>query len=302
MSIHRREFLAAAGAAALSAATRSRARRVRRARDFTISLAGWSLHREVRSGRRRQIELFQLVRDEYDIRAFELVNLMLEVPTASYVDRLGSAAERAGVGIPLIMIDGEGALGHAAAEGRRRAVRYHRKWIEIAADLGCHAIRVNWDGYQADSLDDPAATEAFIDRSTGSFRRLCEMAAERSLRVLIENHGGGPSTRPALLSQLIDRVDRNLGTLPDFGNFPEGTDRYRAIDRMMPFAGAVSAKCRDFDAAGNETHTDFERMLAIVVDRHGYAGDIGIEYEGRNLPELEGIRRCQQLLMRLRNA
>ena len=71
---------------------------------------------------------------------------------------------------------------------------------------------------------------------------------------------------------------------------------------MMPYARAVSAKCHDFDDEGNETGTDFERMLEIVVDQHEYHGYIGIEYEGRRLPEREGIRACRDLLIRLRGS
>ena len=36
-------------------------------------------------------------------------------------------------------------------------------------------------------------------------------------------------------------------------------------------------------------------MLQIVADS-GYTGYVGIEYEGRNTPEMEGIRLTQALL------
>ena len=71
-----------------------------------------------------------------------------------------------------------------------------------------------------------------------------------------------------------------------------------AVRELMPFARAVSAKSNDFDEAGNEVHTDYERMLDIVLDA-GYEGYIGIEYEGSELPEVEGIRRTQALLQRV---
>jgi L-ribulose-5-phosphate 3-epimerase len=48
---------------------------------------------------------------------------------------------------------------------------------------------------------------------------------------------------------------------------------------MMPFAKAVSAKSNDFDADGNEIHTDYHRMMRIVLDA-GYRGYVGVEYEG----------------------
>ena len=92
----------------------------------------------------------------------------------------------------------------------------------------------------------------------------------------------------------------HFGTLPDFGNFPEGTDIYAAVDAMLPSAGAVSAKCYDFGRNGEETSIDFERMLEICIDQHGYTGFVGVEFEGDRLPEREGTRACRDLLARLR--
>jgi sugar phosphate isomerase/epimerase len=63
----------------------------------------------------------------------------------------------------------------------------------------------------------------------------------------------------------------------------------------MPFAKAVSAKSHDFDDRGSEIHTDFLRMMRIVLD-YGYRGYVGIEYEGSSVSEPEGIRATKRLL------
>jgi len=67
----------------------------------------------------------------------------------------------------------------------------------------------------------------------------------------------------------------------------------------MPFAKAVSAKSHDFDAQGNETMSDYQRLLTIVRDA-GYRSWVGIEYEGSRLPEREGIAATKRLLERVR--
>jgi sugar phosphate isomerase/epimerase len=94
------------------------------------------------------------------------------------------------------------------------------------------------------------------------------------------------------------------GTLPDFGNFRIGEgelyDRYKGVAELMPFAKAVSAKSHDFDDQGNETGTDYLRMLRIVLDA-GYRGYVGIEYEGDRLSESDGIRATLRLLERTRD-
>lgn len=58
----------------------------------------------------------------------------------------------------------------------------------------------------------------------------------------------------------------------------------------------MSAKSHDFDASGNETHTDYNKMLDIVVNKHDYHGWIGVEYEGKVLSEAEGIKATTVLL------
>jgi sugar phosphate isomerase/epimerase len=63
----------------------------------------------------------------------------------------------------------------------------------------------------------------------------------------------------------------------------------------MPYAKAVSAKSHNFDADGWETESDYKRILKTVKDA-GYTGWIGVEYEGRELGEEEGIRKTVELL------
>ena len=67
----------------------------------------------------------------------------------------------------------------------------------------------------------------------------------------------------------------------------------------MPFAKAVSAKTHDFDGEGNEKHTDYRRMMKIVVGA-GYRGYVGIEFEGEGIPEIDGIVATKRLLEKVR--
>ena len=71
------------------------------------------------------------------------------------------------------------------------------------------------------------------------------------------------------------------------------------LGELMPYAKAVSAKSHDFDERGEETATDYERMMTIVLDA-GYRGWVGIEYEGSTLSEPDGIRTTKKLLERVR--
>jgi hydroxypyruvate isomerase len=120
----------------------------------------------------------------------------------------------------------------------------------------------------------------------------------------VENHGG-LSSNGAWLAGVMKIVDLpNCGTLPDFGNFHIGDgkmyDRYMGVAELMPFAKAVSAKSHDFDEEGNETHTDYRRMMKIVLNA-GYRGYVGIEYEGGKLSEAEGVLATKKLLETVRD-
>jgi L-ribulose-5-phosphate 3-epimerase len=292
----RRAFLArtATSAAGLAAVGSSPAwasgRQEQAMNGFEISLAAWSVHRLFYSGKLKQIDMPKLCRQEFDISGLELVNSFFPSPQYGYCKSLVKRATDHGVKLLLIMCDGEGDMAHPDQGERRQAVRNHRKWIDIAAVLGCHSIRCN-SGHGK-----PGDADA-IARCAESFAELVEYARGDKINVIIENHGGLSSHAESLVAVMKKVNDPLFGTLPDFGNFPEGVDRYDAVRQMMPYAKAVSAKCYDFDAEGNETRIDYTKMMKIVLDS-GYRGWVGIEYEGDRMTELEGVKACKKLLER----
>ena len=190
----------------------------------------------------------------------------------------------------LIMIDGEGALGDADEAKRTTAIENHYKWVEAAKFLGCHSIRVN-----AQSTKDYEEAKKL---AADGLRRLSEFAAQHSMNVIVENHGGLSSNGKWLAETIASVGLKNCGTLPDFGNFHD-YDRYQGVTETMPYAKSVSAKSHDFDAEGNETKTDFFKMMKIVTDA-GYKSWVGIEYEGSKLDEYAGIKATKNLLIKVR--
>jgi sugar phosphate isomerase/epimerase len=196
------------------------------------------------------------------------------------------------------MCDGEGNIGDPDNASRTTAIENHYKWVDAAVALGCHSIRVN--AQSAGSPDEQRKLAA------DGLRRLTEHAEKQSINVIVENHGGISSNGEWLASVMVEVDHERCGTLPDFGNFildwitREEYDRYKGMAELMPFAKAVSAKSHDFDKDGNETHTDYRKMLSIVLDA-GYRGWIGVEYEGNDIGEFEGIIRTKDLLERIRD-
>ncbi len=260
---------------------------------YDISLAAWSVHLMVSSGELKQIDMPKLCREKFDISGLELVNSFFVSPQYRYLRDLNKRADDYGVKILLIMCDGEGDMSQSDKKMRMLASRNHRKWVDIAAVLGCHSIRCNSGG----NAKDPDS----VKRCAESFSALVEYAKADKINVIIENHGG-LSADPDAMIEVIKLVDDpRFGTLPDFGNFPPDVDRYDGVRKWMPYAKAVSAKCHDFDDQGNETQTDYMRMMKIVTDS-GYDGFVGIEYEGAKLDEVSGVLACKTLLERCRAA
>ncbi len=292
----RRRFLAAAGALAL-APRAAAARRAMLDPLFRISLAQWSLHRTIRAGELDNLDFAAFAKREFELDAVEYVNQFFadKAGDFGYLGEMKRRADDAGVKSLLIMVDGEGQLADADDAARRRAIENHFRWIAAAAFLGCHSIRVNAGG--------SGTRDEMRDRAADSLVRLADLAAPYDLSILVENHGG-PSSDGAWLASVMKTANHpRVGTLPDFGNFriqgDEWYDRYQGVKELMPFAQAVSAKSHEFGDDGNELRTDYSRMLALVA-RAGYRGYVGIEYEGDAHPEVDGIRRTQRLLERVR--
>ena len=260
---------------------------------FKISLAEWSLHRTLQSGKITNLDFPKLAKEEFGITGVEYVNSFFKdkAEDTAYLDELKKRCSDNGVTSVLIMIDGEGGLGAKEDKKRTKAVENHYKWVTAAKHLGCHSIRVNAQSYG------PFAEQVRL--AADGLRRLSTFAKDHDINVIVENHGG-LSSNGQWLAQVIRKVNmNNCGTLPDFGNFRIGKgktyDRYLGVAALMPFAKAVSAKSHDFDDDGNETATDFEKMMQIVQDS-GYHGWVGVEYEGKKLDEYAGIKATKALL------
>ncbi len=260
---------------------------------FKISLAQWSLHRRFFEDKADPLDFAKMAKTEFGIEGIEYVNafFMDKATDAAYLGELKKRADDNGVTSVLIMCDDEGALGDPDETKRKQAVENHYKWVEAAKVLGCHSIRVN--------AESSGSYGEQMKLAADGLRRLTEFGAQHGIGVIVENHGG-LSSNGTWLSSVMHMVQHpGCGTLPDFGNFEVANkiwyDRYKGTEEMMPFARGVSAKSYEFDDAGNDTHTDFRRMLPIVLS-YGYSGWIGVEYEGDQHSEPKGILLTKKLL------
>jgi sugar phosphate isomerase/epimerase len=279
---------------------------------FKISLAQWSLHKAL--GIRQEatmdnLDFAAMAKNEFGIEGIEYVNQFFKdkAKDMTYLKEMDKRAKDNGVEQLIIMIDGEGGLAELDDAKRNQAVENHYKWVDAAKFFGCHSIRVNAFGVGTAEEVGKAAVQGL--------GKLSEFAAKSNINVIVENHGSYSSDGSWLVGVMKEVNMSNCGTLPDFGNFCvkrdsggpwggkciEEYDRYKGVGEMMPYAKAVSAKTHDFDSVGNETHTDYMKMMKIVQDA-GYTGWVGIEYEGDKLSEIEGIKATKTLLEKVGRA
>lgn len=290
--MRRRHFIQAALATTLAPASLLRA-----ADDkeplFKISLAEWSLHRALHSGKMTNLDFAKEAKNTYGISAVEYVNQFFKdkAEDQKYLAEMNKIAGDLGVSQVLIMIDGEGAIGAGSDAGRQKTVDNHKKWVTAAKTLGCHSIRVNAQGEGKDDAEKAA-------NCVKGLTALATFGKEHEIGVIVENHGGLSSNGTWMAAVLKEVGMENCGALPDFGNFHE-YDRYQGIKDLMPYAKGVSAKSHDFDAEGNETHTDFLKAMKLVLAA-GYHGYVGVEYEGNKLSEPDGIKATKVLLEKVR--
>ena len=267
-------------------------------KTFKISLAEWSLHRSLQSRDIDHLDFCSVAKNEFGISAVEYVNSFFfdKAHNLTYLKEMKMRADDLGVKSLLIMCDREGNLGDPDSNKRTQAVENHYKWAEAAQYLGCHSIRVNARSF--------GTYDEQIELATDGLRRLTEFGDTLGINTIVENHGG-LSSNGKWLSTVMKKVDHpRVGTLPDFGNFRlEGDkwyDRYKGMEELMPYAKAVSAKSHEFDKHGNETGTDYSKMMEIVLNAN-YHGYVGIEYEGSIHSEMEGIQLTLDLLKKIRS-
>nr|WP_321358713.1 sugar phosphate isomerase/epimerase family protein [uncultured Draconibacterium sp.] len=261
---------------------------------YQISLAEWSFHQALFANEMTNLD-FPKVTRELGIDGAEYVNQFFKdkAKDEKYLGELKKIAKDEGVTNVLIMCDGEGMVGHPEKAERVKTVENHKKWIDAAAFLGCHSIRVN--------AGSRGTYEEQQKLAADGLHMICEYGDTKKINVIVENHGG-LSSNGEWLSGVMKMVDhKRVGTLPDFGNFTinrdtgEEYDRYKGVELLMPYAKGVSAKTNVFNAAGDEANMDYYRLMKIVDDA-GYKGFVGIEFEGTELSERDGVIATKALL------
>lgn len=196
--------------------------------------------------------------DRFGVHNLEFWSQHFESRTPSYLQDLKKAIEQANSRLINVQVDQPYNLAASDEHERRESVALVKEWVDVARTLGAPSIRAN-------------AGTGTVEDAIQSLREVNDYAAQRGILLLTENHGG-ISTDPDVLLQILNAIPSdNFRSVVDFGNFPDGVDRYRALARLIPHAHLISAKTRVFDAEGRHTSFDFDRCVQ-TAEGAGFRG------------------------------
>jgi len=267
-----------------------------------ISLQAFSFASLMMAGKFDLKDFPEMVRNTYQLDGAEYWSIAFtgRENNEAFLKELKQKSDDNGVNNTIILVDDLNfltmewgpSLASLSSEERSRAIDFHKVWVDTASKIGCHSIRINLNS-------NDGTAEEVQEVCSESISKLIEYSSQSNISVVIENHGG-LTGNGKWLSGLIKNINNEfVGSLPDFGDFnfcqTRGDlnfdvdrecemkyDKYLGVEELIPYAKGISAKSHDFDKNGNETKTDYKRMMKIIKNSD-FEGYIAIEYEGAML-------------------
>ncbi len=254
-----------------------------------IAVSTWSFHNYFPKTREENFkwpgkmlnlrEFPELMADKYHVHRLELCNTHFESTEASYIKDIKASLAKAHSRVINMPVDYDGdwrgkGLCDADDKQWRWEIAERKQWIDLGAELGAQSVRPNPGG---------TAQMTDLSRPIAAYKELGEYGKFKGVKVLIENHGAVAGKAENIVAIIKGAGPEWVGTLPDFGNFPEA-ERYHGLELMFPYAPTVChARGLDFNAQGDETKFDFVRCVRIAKAA-GFKGVYSAEFGGPGEP------------------
>jgi sugar phosphate isomerase/epimerase len=286
--LSRRRFLTCAGAStvgALAFPTISCTAETKANSRFTIGLSQYSLRALIKSGELDPLDYPQFTVDQFGIRAIDYWEGGLpkeKLDDMAYLEQIRKRAADAGTDLFLLMT---GAVNGAAKDiNGNQAVL---KAVGRAQALGARYLRVFlWVPDKEEAEAAQGAAEAL--------KPVADAAAEKNVMLVIEPGASKLTQQGTFLAKVQEALRHpNCRLMPDFGKLRG--DIYAGTEAMMPTTELVSCKMHSFDEAGNQPDFDYPRLMKIIADS-GFKGILAIEWEGKKLQPIEGVKASRKLI------
>jgi len=259
---------------------------------LTIGLSMYSLRELIRAKTLDPLDYPAFAKREFGLTAIDLWEGGLpadKLDDDAYLGTLRQRAKDNGSDLFLLMAGVVDAT-VASREEREANGAKHFPSVRRAAVLGCRYLRVFVKAPEAErSIAALHCAEAL--------RPLADEAARQGVTLVIEPGSSMLSAQGDFLAELMAELSHpGCQLMPDFGKLKG--DVYAGTQAMMPHAAVISAKMHNFDATG-ATQLDFDYYrLMRVINEAGFAGIVAIEWEGKGLTPIEGVKASQRLIER----
>jgi len=223
----------------------------------------------------------------------EILHRQMENETPAYVNKLKRLAFERGLSFPMLSIHQD--FVSPKAEERQAAIKHTTGCLELAARLGCGAIRLNSGRWKTiKSFDElmkvkgdepplPGYTEAdALGWCVSSIQECLPVAERLGVLMALENHWGLTTKIDNLLKIHKEVNSPWLGINMDTGNYPG--DPYAGIERLAPHATIVQAKTYYGGGVWYTLDLDYKR-IAGILRKAGYRGWVSLEMEGNEAAE-----------------
>jgi len=279
----RREFLAAAGAAAVAIPTSSRvsisanAASVPEPNKQERLFPGCCAYSYLKDFKAGSMTMEDFIQKAVELQSYsvDITTYWLKSTEPEYVTSLRHLAFRNGMALSGIAI--RSAMCRSDAAKRTEEVRNIQQWVDAAELLGAPHVRV-FGG----QIPSGATEKQGIEWIAETWKPACDYAAKKGITLGIETHAGIP-VRASTALEILRRVDSPYaGINLDISNFEAKTDdeMYSDIQACIPYA--THTHIRDVFGA-TKRPIDLDRVWRLFAQA-GYKGYMSAEYEAEEDP------------------
>ena len=292
----RREFLLAAGAAALAPGKNAPVEQTPRFKKrIKLGISTYSYwHFEEK---KFPIETVIERAAEFGVEGVDVLHRQMEISEKNPLDAAGRAYCRKlkrlafRNGVDLVCLSTHQSFVSPDPKARQAQVDHTLRCLEVADALGAGSMRVNagrWNTVKdfdefmkKRGLEPPLAghteDEAF-DWAIEGLGKCLKRAEELGVVLALENHWGLSRSPEGLLRLLAAFDSPSMGALMDTGNFLE--DPYEKLKQIAPKTVFVQAKTYYGGGLWYTLELDYQRIARILAEA-GYSGYVSLEMEGK---------------------
>ena len=216
----------------------------------------------------------EFYQDRFRIYQCEFWSEHFESRKPSYLKDLKAALDSNNCSLINIQADTPGSdMSNPDSSNAALAIEDIKEWIDVGATLGSKMVRGSFMQHS-------------LDVGIKSMKELVKYAKSKGITLLCENHFDLMSI-PENHVKVANKVGKDhFGLLADFGNYPESTDNYEALEMIAPYTRLVSAKTHGFNENYEHTDFDFDRCVRIM-EEGGFTGIYSLEQWENGLPDYD---------------